>query len=341
MISRIKTIKEYAMLHLISISLILLFSCEENTPPVTKDELPSGPIEIATEIMQDTLFERGFALTPLDPAIVNAGGGFENTYLDTLDFNKDGSQPVWMLAQWYSKYDLADILPIVGLDGSIAYSNEGKKIALFPDHSLWLEVIASQEYDSARENGQHWPHLLISQSFNEGSPNVGEVDRLDFSMELKLEKCENMMEARSYNVSLHTAQTPFYFMIVNDNVNSTDYNNRIWFGLPSFDYRYSTLRDDEMVIWDIGTSTFIYGVPETSIWGNVSLHDGNWHKTHIDIKPMISRALEAMREHDVFTNTSLDDLSIISMNFGWEVPGTFDSSIRLKGISLKSIKISE
>ena len=295
---------------------------------------------VYTEIIQDVLFEKGFALTPLDPAIVQQGGGFEKTYLDTLDFGMDGSHPEWMLAQWNSKYDLAGTLPTNGKDGSIEYVNEGKKIALYPDHSLWLEVDASQEYDSPRVNGQAWPHLLIAQNFHKVIPNVGEADRLDFSMEIKLEKCENKMAPRTYNVGLHTAQTPFFFMLVNDNKNSADYNQRIWFGLPSYDYRYPILGYNEVVIWDIGTSTFIYDVPETSIWGNVSLHDGDWHKTHMDIKPLIKRALEAMKEHDVFINTTLEDLKIIAMNFGWEVPGTFDAAIRVKGISLKSVKLS-
>jgi hypothetical protein len=321
------------MRHLLFLGLVLLLSC--------KDELPLGPTETVTEIINDNLFEKGFALTPLDPAIVQQGGGFENTYTDTLDFGKDGSSPVWMLAQWHSKYDLADTPPDVGVEGCISYANEGKKIALYSDHSLWLEVDASQEYEKTRVNGQQWPHLLISQNFYRAGPNVGEADRLDFSMAIKLEKCENKMQERSYNVGLHTAQSPFYFMLVNDNVNSADYNQRIWFGLPSFDFRFPILRDDEVVIWDIGTSTFIYGVPETRIWGDVSFNDGNWHETHIDLKPLINRALEAMKEHDVFINTVPEDMIITSMNFGWEVPGTFDAAIRVKGISLKYIQVSQ
>ncbi len=331
-------IKTIAILILASCS--LLFSCTDELPPESNDNLPINPSEFVVSIIGDTLFEKGFALTPLDPAIVIAGGGFEKTYLDTLDFGNDGTSPVWMLAQWHSKFDLAKTPPASGTEGSIESVNEGKKIALFPDHSLWLEVDASKEYTSARKSGEQWPHLLIAQNFNENSPNVGEAERLDFSMEIKIEKCENKMEVRTYNIGIHTAQSPFYFMIANNNENSADYNQRIWFGLPSFDYRYSTVRDDEIVLWDIGTSTFIYGVPETTIWGNVSLNDGNWHKTELDIKPLINRALEAMKEHDVFQNTTLDDLIITSMNFGWEVPGTFDAALRVKGISLKSIKTS-
>lgn len=159
-------------LFLLFIGLVLSLGC--------KYDLSYGLVEIATEIIGDTLFERGFALTPLDPAIVQQGGGFEKTYLDTLDFGNDGSSPVWMLAQWHSRYDLADTPPADGLDARIEYANEGKKIALCSDHSLWLEVDASQEYDSARVSGQPWPHLLIAQNFNETVPNIGAANRLDY-----------------------------------------------------------------------------------------------------------------------------------------------------------------
>ncbi len=294
--------------------------------------------EVYTEIIQDFFFKRGFALTPLDPAIVQQGGGFNKTYVDTLDFGGDGSHPVWRLAQWYSKYDLADTPLTEEHDGGLAYINEGKKIILFPDHSLWLEVDAGMEYDSARVNGQPWPHLLIAQDFHDISPNVGETDRLEFTMKIKIEKCENKMAPGTYDPAIHTAQSPFYFILVNDNKKSEDYGQRIWFGLPSYDYRYLILRDHEVVIWDIGTGMYIYDVPEAKIWGNVSLHDGRWHKTKINLKPLILRALEAMREKGLFRNTVPGDLKITGMNFGWEVPGTFNAALRVMGISLLSIK---
>lgn len=294
------------------------------------------------ELIRDVQFERGFALTPLDPAIVQQGGGFEKTYVDTLDFGGDGSHPVWMIAQWQSKYDLADTPLSTNDDGAVGYENEGKKVYLYPDHSLWLEVDASNEYDHARINGEMWPALLIAQSIGEeGGFSIGRSERLDFSMELKIEKCENKMASGTYDPSIHTAQSPFFFLLVNGNINSPDYSQRIWFGLPSFDYRFSTTRDIEVVIWDIGTQTYIYDVPESKIWGKVTLQDGEWHETHIDIKPLIARALSVMRSKGIFKNTTLDDLKITDMNFGWETPGTFDAALRVRGISLKSVETKD
>jgi hypothetical protein len=82
----------------------------------------------------------------------------------------------------------------------------------------------------------------------------------------------------------------------------------------------------------------MYQVPPRSIWGEISFQDKEWHKGEADLKPLILRALEAMREKDVFKETTPDDLVITGMNFGWEIPGTFDVAIRVKGISLKYIE---
>ena len=323
-------------LHILIIGFLSVFvvSCNGES-----DNSKNQPTQKGIEIIQDNTFRMGFFLTPLDPKIVQQGGGFEKTYLDTLDFKKNEPSPVWRAAQWYSKFNLAHSEPVRDSEGNIWYANEGnsKKIALFPDNSLWLEVNASKEYDSARGKGQHWPHLLISQNFNENSPNVGKAKQLLFSIELKLEKEENKMKEGTFNSSLHTAQTPFFFILRNENENSPDFKQKIWFGIPSYDFRYTEMNDEEKVMWDIGTSTFIYNVPQRSVWGEISFQDKKWHKGEADLKPLLLRALEAMKEKDVFKNTTPDDLFITYMNFGWEVPGTFDAAIRVKGISLKYI----
>lgn len=310
----------------------ITFSCQ-NADPV-KDE--NG----GTEIMQDNTYKKGFALTPLLPKTVMQGGGFEKTYLDTLSFGRDGSAPIWHFAQWHSKFNLAHAELTPGDDGCVYYINEGgsKKVALYPDNSLLLEVNASKEYDTPRVKGEHWPHLLIAQNFNENSPNVGKAEKLLFSMELKLEKEENRMAEGTFDKSLHTAQSPFYFVLRNSNMNSPDYNQKIWFGIPSYDFRFTEMNNKEKVSWDIGTSTFIYNVPQLPLWGEISFQDKQWHKAEADLKPLILRVIEAMKEKEVFINTTVDDLEITGMNFGWEVPGTFDAAVRVKNISLKYIQ---
>lgn len=293
----------------------------------------SSEKDLAWEAIGDILFENGLSVSPLDPSIVHEKGGFEKANTDTLYFEKKNVLPIWQMAQWYSKYDIADALAKINADGSIEYSNEGKRIVRYRDNSLLLSITTSVEYDAPRKDGENWPHLLIEQSFMK-KPNVGKVSKLLFSMSLKLEKCENKM-GDNYNESFHTAQSPFYFILRNINEESEDYNKSIWLGIPSFDFRYPKLIAEEHVSWDIGTNMYIYNIPPKTIWGDISFHDRQWHGTEIDILPLLKTAVETMKSKDVFTKTNLSDLELIGMNFGWEVPGTFDAAIHMKGLSLK------
>ncbi|HAE62707.1 MAG TPA: hypothetical protein DCG38_10320 [Eubacteriaceae bacterium] len=320
------------------LTLLIFISCKEKESVNDINKVENNENELSgVEIIEDNTFELGFALTPLDPETVQQGGGHEKTSLDTLSFDRNGNSPIWRLAQWYSKYNLANAELKTEIDGSLSYANEGnsKRVALYPDNSLLLEVNASKEYDKPRSEGEPWPHLLIEQDFHENSPIVGEKKRIQFSFELKLEKEQNKMEEGTFNPSLHTAQSPCYFIIKNINENSQDYNQQIWFGIASYDYRYTETNTKERISWDIGTNTYIYQIPERQFWGNISFQDKKWHKGEADLKPLIQRAIIAMQEKSVFMNTTLDDLSITYMNFGWEVPGTFDVAVRVKNFSLK------
>ncbi|MFV0419020.1 MAG: hypothetical protein ACK5KT_09860 [Dysgonomonas sp.] len=295
-----------------------------------------GGNKIGWEVIRDTLFEKGVAISPLHPSIVQEKGSFEKANTDTFYFEKRDVLPVWQLSQWHSKYDFAKALPVRDEAGSIEYSNKGKRIVRYVDGALLLDITTSTEYNKPRKDGEDWPHLLIEQTF-EKKPNIGKARELIFSMALRLVKSENKMKKGEFNESFHTAQSPFYFILKNTNEQSEDFNKSIWLGIPSFDYRYTMMNENELISWDIGTNMYIYNVPQTLIWGNISFQDMEWHTTRTDILPLIKQAVESMKSKNLFLLTSLSDLELVGMNFGWEVPGTFDAAILVKGISLKVI----
>lgn len=288
------------------------------------------------EAFGDTAFKDGFALSPLNTKIVEDKGGWEKACVDTLYFEKQGMKPIWKIAQWNSKYDLGNTLPIKNKDGSIIYANQGKKVVWNPDGSLWLEINTSQEYDKPRKENESWPHLLIEQNFKR-QPNIGKVKQLNFSMEIKIEKCERKMSDSEYNPELHTAQTPFYFVLRNINSEVPDFNSFIWLGIPSYDYRYQQMSDKETISWDIGTATYIYNVPQLPIWGDINFNDKQWHQAKIDMLPLIKESIEKMKSKGFFKDTSYSDFELCGMNFGWEVPGTFDAAVSVRNMSLKVI----
>lgn len=310
-------------------SFIFVFgqSTPANRPEKTNDNT-------GWEVIRDKLFEQGLAISPLHPDIVLQKGGFEKANTDTFYFEKRDVLPIWQLSQWHSKYDFAKTQPVKNEDGSIEYCNEGKRIVRYSDGALLLNITTSTEYDQPRRDGEDWPHLLVEQVF-EKNPNIGKAKEMIFSMALKLVRCMNKMSKEEFNESLHTTQSPFYFILKNTNKESEDFNKSLWLGIPSFDYRYTQMNENETISWDIATNMYIYNVPQRNIWGDISFQDMQWHKTNTDILPLIKQAVELMKSKDLFLRTSLSDLELASMSFGWEVPGIFDAAILVKDISLK------
>lgn len=319
-------------------AIIYVYSITPSFKALCESRIYSEIEKKGREIFMDRKFEHGFSLTPLDPKVVYQGGGFEKTNVDTLFWEKEKQIPVWQLSQWYSKYTLAHVKPELASDGSITFRNEGKRIVRYPDGSVLLELNTDKEYSHPRKQGEPWPHILIEQKFGNQSPIIGQAKELLFSMELKLVKCKNRMTEGTFDETLHTAQSPFYFVLENKRTKSNKNQKFIWFGIPSFDYRYQQTSSKEKISWDIGTGTYIYNLPETAAWGNVSFQDGNWHKAMVDILPFVKTALEAMKSKGVFTTINLNDFRITGMNFGWEIPGTFDAAVLVRNFSLRVTK---
>jgi hypothetical protein len=97
---------------------------------------------IGREAIRDITFSRGFGLSPLVPSIVIEGGGFNKTNVDTLRFGIVDN-PVWQMNQWHSRYCLGGAQPGTSDDGSITYSNVGKKVTRYRDGTLLLELTSS------------------------------------------------------------------------------------------------------------------------------------------------------------------------------------------------------
>lgn len=297
-------------------------------------KVSDGPPTAGIEVLGDPAFVQGMAVSPLWPEIVQRNGGFEKTNTDTIRFTRRKDVPVWQMAQWASRYDLAGTVARKDSAGGIVFANAGKTVARSADGTLTLDIVTSAEYDAPRKDGEAWPHLLIQQDFIR-RPNIGRIGRLDFSMELRIVRCENRMTEQQCDESLHTAQSPFYFYMRNVNPESPDYGLSLWVGIPSFDFRYPRLTDREVVQWDTGTSTYIYSIPPRAVWGDVSFHDFRWHAAHLDLLPLILRGVEAMREKGRFVDTRPEDLELTGMNFGWEVPGTFDAGLMVRNLSVR------
>ncbi len=285
------------------------------------------------EAISDLDFSDGLLLSPLHPADVAKRGGWPKASLKILQFTDSSKEPSWHLCQWHSRHSLASA-PRQESDGAVSYENAAKSVKRWKNGQIRLELNASQEYDHPRKQNEMWPHLLIEQDFVK-HPNVGRSAKLRLRMSLRLEKEENCMKKEEFDVGLHSAQCPLYFVVRNVSRASKDYGHFIWFGIHGYDFREHQMRTKEIISWDVASNTYIYVAPQMDMWGNVALQDNQWHRVDVDIRPYIVVALAKMQEKGFFKQTKLEDLEITGMNFGWEVPGTLNAAVSLKGLSLK------
>ncbi len=295
------------------------------------------------ELLRDNHFQNGFKLKRAN--LQDSGPMF----VDQISF-RSRETPIWRLAQWHSRFDLQGTKPVQSDSGAIVYQNAGKLVALgdrnTEDEGLTLQVYGSQEYRAPRKQGEHWPHLLVNQEFGNGHA-IRDMNSLRFRMKTRITKCISHMARETFDSSLHTAQVSLFLIL--RNADMTDIVDReehawgaypeqetgdwIWLGVPIYDYRHPELSVEERTMWDKGTQKLIYVVPSADIWES-PLHDGQWHQADLDIYPLLRRAYDVAVSKGGFVNVPFDDLSIVSMNVGWEVPGTFDCGIQIGEIRL-------
>nr|WP_121272178.1 hypothetical protein [Pedobacter schmidteae] len=280
------------------------------------------------EIIADRNFKNGIQLLGLTSA---APAPISQLY----PFGKTATEPIWTLAQWGSKFNLVNVTPNRG-SGKTSYENHGKKISFMKANHTTLvsmEVIGSNEYSSARKDNQDWPHLLLAQEVK-SKIRLNEIRNLTFTINTKLMYAHNKMES-SLDPKLHTAQVSLYLSVQNVNKQSAAYGDFFWFGLPLYDYRYRDIK--EYAEQDLGkedaTKKFILNIAAKDLFKG-SLQDKKWIDIKKDIYPLLINAFKKAQKRGFMKDTQLNDLGIGSMNFGWEVPGTFDCGLQFKNLRL-------
>lgn len=286
----------------------------------------------ARELFQDLSQVNGFKLSAVasteKPVVIS----------DIFVTRPSYKGPQWRLAQWGTRFNLVTAEE-ESLPGDIRrLSNEGKTVLLHPGglggEGVTLEVKGSAEYAGAlRQKGEAWPHLLVEQHLK--PIECTDWEALDFHLEFFVEKCESITE-EAQDPGLHTAQVGVFFTVHNMDKKSPDYRDMIWFGLPVYDVRFGRSPGHQAL--DIGkgdaTGKFICTL-EGSRFYEEDILPGKWHTLSTDLIPQLKDALAFSQAHGHFTHSKLEDLRFTSFNLGWEVPGGYDCSIRLRKLSLQ------
>ncbi len=280
-----------------------------------------------TELIGDPSFQRGFVLLrPETGKKVECG-----TVLAP-----DAKAAAWQLAQWSSKNPLDGTTPLVkAASGGLRLSNPARSVSFGGnDGILTLAVNTAEEYgDRPRAEGEPWVHLLVEQPIAR-PPRLGDLHSLRLQLEARKIRAR-LARADGHDPERHAAQFLLFLSLQNLEKDSPGYGNYLWFGVPIFDNRHRT--SETYSAQDFGgTGKFIH-TPATKHFTAGSTHDAGWVKFNADLLPLIREGLAVARSKGFLKGTDGDDLlRVAAMNMGWEVPGTFDVEMQVRGLSLIS-----
>ncbi|MBP3531827.1 MAG: hypothetical protein J6K25_11710 [Thermoguttaceae bacterium] len=327
-------------------------------------EAAEKSVASSVELFGDLNFERGFEIVngpktlgvlrlPFDGENDKAGGSGETGGIGETEnpskLGKTGetseavaAAPTWKLAQHHSKFDLSRPETQTATATEARAATPGLAVARTktPDGSvaLRLEVAADAEYDAPRRADQNWLHLLLQRDFPPSERvSFADVESLVFTCDAQVLRSERLMSADEFNPNLHATQASVYFAISNDDPESPDFRDYIWFGVSFFDDRWEIQTDYVAVDGDpksIGTGKLIYRLGERrtidDILGGVNPFSKKPVRIEIDLAKYLGGALQAAKERGFLTETRVEQMKLAHFNFGWETPGTYRAALEIK-----------
>ena len=262
-------------------------------------------------------------------------------------------KPSWRIAQWGSKYNFAD--PKVSTKKEISehvfqLENRSKRFRVDSRNGIVeMGLFASTCYEHPRKSGEYWPHLLISCPFTDtrvpsGHCKVENIKKLSLNMDCKLLDFKDQHPGA--DPSLHASQFLLHIIVQNLTKGDDGYGDMLWFGVPIFDNRKEII--PETFSKDQGkpdaSGKFIFNMAHEALRSEditfrkdgkiVAGENSKTVPTNVDLIPWIHYAFQLARKNGFLKTSSFRDLHVSAMNLGWEMPGTYDATMRVSNLSL-------
>ena len=259
--------------------------------------------------------------------------------------------PSWVFPQWGSKYDIYNYAERNYYEGGNAfiYKSEGKvvdgeklpaKILSINSNtgSVYMELNAEVEYDRPRQDGESWPHTLLSQDFGPELVHIQDLEDLVMSMEYEITMFEDCM-GKTADTNKHCAQLVWYITVQNRTIGHADYGKYVWFGITLWDNRISGISFGGYAAEDAGkadaTHAFIYQPASSIIFSNGKCPNVNEYKTvEFHLLDAIRTAFNTAKDRGYLGDTAWEDLYIGGMNFGFEVTGTYNVAVQIDSVGI-------
>lgn len=292
--------------------------------------------EQVVPLLDDTRFERGFTVWSPEPGSHVSQGVIR-------PWPGEG-EPVWGLAQWHSRFTLAQAERVERDDGSVRYFDGAKSVVFYPpdaEADLALGLDGATEYRrKAPAAGDPWPHLLAERSLA-AHPRLTELETVRLSVRYRLVRAQ-LDEPPGHDPRRHTAQFVFYITVQNRNRQSSGFGDYYWFGVPMYDARYRFPREHKAR--DVGsdrkpaTGKFIFN-PSGEVYTSQSAHDGDWVTIEKDLLPLMREGLNTAWQRG-YLRDSQDpaDYRLGGMNTGWEVTGCWNVELQIDQLRLEAVR---
>ena len=319
------------------LSLLLLAGC------ATRTDGPNAP----RELLPDPTYSKWLQIRGL--GLPDDDGGVKGVFRTA---EKVGA-PVWTIAQWASKQSLAD--PAVTRQTQFdahrfQIANPSKRVTVDCRRGqIDLGLFASACYDRPRQANESWPHLLVQTALTDTRyPSrtcyLPDIKRLEVAMSCRLDTFIDKHPGA--NPTLHAAQFQLFLYVQNLTQGDDGFGDMLWFGIPVFDNRYPV--KEETFQRDGGkadaSGKFIYSLPgKACVVGGQGFvkngrllagKDARWVDIRVDVAPWIAYAYKLARKNGFLATTDFKDLYVSGLNFGWEMPGTYDGVMQVRDFSL-------
>jgi hypothetical protein len=287
-------------------------------------------------LLDDVRFEQGFKVWSAKP-----GRHVQEGVIRPAE--DAGTDPIWGLAQWHSRFSLAEANGERLPNGSLRFADGAKAVTFHTstqEADLSFLLAGNTEYaGQAPAAGEPWPHLLAERKLLQ-HPAINEMESLPFTIRYRLVRA-TVHRPDGFDRDRHTAQFVFYLTVQNRNPRSKGFGDYFWFSVPLYDTRYRLPRAHKAVdkITDRipATGKFIFN-PGGERYTRDSAHDGQWVTIDRDLLPLIMEGLEtAWRAGYLPDSRNKSDYRLMDMNTGWEVTGTVDAEMQIAGLRLEAV----
>lgn len=275
-------------------------------------------------LVKDPLFLKGFNI--LKRSLL------EDNHNNLICLPYQNNNATYRLAEYFSKQDFYNKREILVRDNEYIIKNDYKEIYKDKENRLTLSIKCEKEYNHLREFNEAWPHLLIEQEFNDEL--IKNMKSLIVDLDLDFLSLESFINKERND--LHTLQVSLYFAIGDNNINSIGYKDYYWFGLPLIDaprYRYPKEYCSQDIGKEDATNKLIYSINPKIYMKDMFLVGDNLN-FKLNIIEYVKEGFLKAKELGYLKNTSFEDLSLFSFNFGFEVTGTFNGKIRINKLNI-------